>query len=354
MLDSESRQRLIEETRAAHLRTKSRPSGADPKRETGSPTESRRATGEYRRTLLLLAKMMVTIFVCEAAIMALLAVVPLGKRWSILADPMLLTVLGTPILYWLLVRPIRRALEDRKKAEQKLLVYQRQLKSLASQLSLTEEHERRRLATDLHDRIGQNLILCKIKLDQLLSHSPSGEYAESVQEICDDLREIIQRSRNLISDLSSPILYDLGIEAALEEWLTEEVQRKHGIETEFEDDGLPKPLDDDTQTILFRNARELLINVVEHAGARKVKVSISRTGTDVVVRVEDDGIGFDPDEIRASSASRAEFGLLGIRERMERIGGSLEIASHVSAGTRISMAAPLKQREPEKRAPETT
>lgn len=354
MLDPESKQRLIEETGAERLRTKTAPAGADPERPAGGPTETPLAAAEYKRTLLLLAKMMVMIFLCEAAIMVFLAVVPLSRRWSILADPVLLTVIGAPLMYWLLVRPIRRALEDRKKAEQKLLVYQRQLKSLASQLSLTEEHERRRLATELHDRIGQNLILCKIKLDQLLGHSPSGEYAESVQEICDDLREIIQRSRNLISDLSSPILYDLGIEAALEEWLTEEVQRKHGIETEFEDDGLPKPLDEDTQTILFRNARELLTNVVEHAGARRVKVSISRTGTDVVVRVEDDGIGFDPGEIQASSASRAEFGLLGIRERMERIGGSLEVASHVGGGTRISMVAPLREMAPEKSTPEIT
>jgi signal transduction histidine kinase len=322
-------------------------------RDNSSPTEALTRTTEYKETILLLAKMMATIFLCEAAIMALLYVVPLSKRWSILADPVLLTVLGAPILYWLLVRPIRRALENRRKAEQRLLVYQRQLKSLASQLSLTEERERHRLATDLHDQIGQSLIACKIKVDQLRLHSPPGEIAEAVQEIGEDLRQIIQCARNLISDLSCPILHDLGLEPALEEWLTEEIQRKRGIEAEFEDDGLAKPLDDDIRTVLFRNVRELLANVIEHAGANEVKVSVRRVDEDIHVRVEDDGVGFDPIEADASAAKRAKFGLLGIRERLEQVGGFIEITSETGGGTRISMTAPLKQTATDN-APQTT
>ncbi len=128
------------------------PDAASP--EMLADSKARTGIAGYGETLLLLAKMIAAIFVCEAAIMALLAVVPLSARWSILADPVLLTALSTPVLYWLLVRPLRRALEDRKRAEQRLLAYQGQLKSLASQLSLTEERERRRLATNLHDRIG--------------------------------------------------------------------------------------------------------------------------------------------------------------------------------------------------------
>ncbi|MHC4351228.1 MAG: sensor histidine kinase [Planctomycetota bacterium] len=309
----------------------------------GGSTEEPSGTAEHRETLVLLAKMTATIFLCEAAIMALLYVVPLGKRWSILADPLLLTVLGAPVMYLLLVRPIRRALEDRKKAEQRLLVYQRQLKSLASQLSLTEERERHRLSMELHDRIGQSLILCKIKLDQIRIHGPAGEHEEAVQEICDDLRQIIQRTRNLMSDLSSPLLYDLGLEAALEEWLTVEINQKHEIETEFYDDGLPKPLDDDVRTVLFRNVRELLTNVIQHAGAKKVKISICRVDGDINVRVEDNGVGFDPVEVSASAARGAEFGFLSIRERLEQIGGLIEITSEIGGGTKILMTAPLKQ-----------
>ena len=129
------------------------------------------------------------------------------------------------------------------------------------------------------------------------------EHEEAVQEICDDVRQIIERTRNLMSDLSRPILYDLGLEAALEEWLTVEIKRKHGIETEFEDDGRAKPLDDDVRTILFRNVRELLTNVIQHAGVKKVKVSICRIDGDIEVRVEDDGVGFHRAEASASAAS---------------------------------------------------
>ncbi len=305
--------------------------------------ESPGRTSEYRQTLLLLAKMMATVFICEAIVMVLLAVVPLSRRWSIIVDPVLLTFLAVPLLHWMLFRPIHRALEQRKKAEQKLLIYQKQLKSLASQLSLTEERERRRIATDLHDQIGQSLILCKVKLDQLRMHTLPGELEESVQEICNDLRQIIQYARNLISDLSSPILQDLGLEAALDAWLDEEIHQKCGIKTEFEDDGLEKPLDNDIQTVLFRNARELLINVIKHASASKAKVSTHRVGDNIQLCVEDDGNGFDPAVAQALAAKRGEFGLLGIRERLEQVGGSIEIGSKIGSGTKILMTAPLKQ-----------
>lgn len=312
-------------------------------RDKTSSTETPRETAEYRETLVLLAKMMAMIFVCEAAIMILLAVLPISRRWSILADPVLLTILGAPILYWLLVRPIQRALQERKKAEQELLVYQKQLKSLASKLSLTEERERHRLASELHDRIGQSLILCKIKLDQLRIHGLSGEHAQAAQEICDDLREIIQHARTLIFDLNSPVLYDLGLEAALEGWLAEEVQRKHGIETVFEDDGRPKPLTDDIRATLFNGVKELLFNVVKHARAKKAKVSVGVSGQNVYVSVEDDGVGFDPDEVTARAAGKAEFGLFNIRERLEQLGGGFKVDSQPGGGTRISMTAPLDQ-----------
>ena len=314
--------------------------------DANSSTETPLGTSEYKETLLLLAKMMAIIFVCEAVIMALLAVIPLSSYWSILADPILLTLLGAPILYMLLVRPIKRSLEQRKRTERKLLEYQGKLKSLASKLALTEESERRRLATELHDRIGQNLILCKVKLDRLRIHGPEVDLEQTVSDICDDLREIIQRSRDLIFDLSYPVLYDLGLEAALEEWLSEKIRQKHNIETEFEDDGLPKPLDDDVRTVLFRNARELTANLLEHDGTTKIRVSVRRIGGSLRIDVEGFDSGFDTAEISVSASKRAESGLLGIRERLEQLGGTIQISSQ-DGDTRISMTAPLKQSENE-------
>ncbi|MGD8500788.1 MAG: PAS domain S-box protein, partial [Phycisphaerales bacterium] len=191
---------------------------------------------------------------------------------------------------------------ERKQGEKVLLDHQAQLKSLASQLSLTEERERRRLATELHDQIGQSLVISKIKLDQLRGSSTSDELTKALEEVCDCLGQVIDDARTLTFDLSSPILYELGLEAAVAEWLTEQIQQKHGIETEFEDDGQQKPLDDDIRTILFRNVRELLINIVKHAQADKVKVSICRADEDIHISIDDDGVGFDPVEVTSMAA----------------------------------------------------
>jgi signal transduction histidine kinase len=129
---------------------------------------------------------------------------------------------------------------------------------------------------------------------------------------------------------------------AVAEWFAEEIRDKHGIATQFEDDGRPKPLDDDIRVLLFRNVRELLINVVKHAHAHKVKVAIRKVGKKIQVSVEDDGVGFDPAEAASSAAKRAEFGLFSIRQRLEQLGGHLRIDSEPGRGCKVTMAAPLK------------
>ncbi|MCP4614693.1 MAG: sensor histidine kinase [Planctomycetes bacterium] len=218
-----------------------------------------------------------------------------------------------------------------------------QLKSLASQLSLVEERERRHLAIELHDQIGQSLVFSKLKLDQLCKSAPSDDFSKALEDVCDCLEQIIRETRTLMFDLSSPILYEFGLEAAVAEWLREEIQKRHGIEIEFEDDEQPKPLDDDILALLFRNVRELLVNVVKHAQAHKVKVSIHRNDGDIHISVEDDGIGFDPVEVTSIATKRDEFGLFSIRERLEQLGGLIEIVSEPGRGCRISMTAPLKR-----------
>jgi signal transduction histidine kinase len=119
------------------------------------------------------------------------------------------------------------------------------------------------------------------------------------------------------------------------EWLADEIKEKHGIETQFEDDGLQKPLDDDIRTILFHNVRELLTNVIKYAQAQRVKVSISRVDETVHVSVEDDGVGFDAVEVISMAAKSDKFGLFSIRERLEQLGGLIEIDSAPGRGSRL-------------------
>jgi PAS domain S-box-containing protein len=238
---------------------------------------------------------------------------------------------------------------ERKKAEQKLLDYQRQLKSLASELTLVEEHERRRIADELHDQISQSLVSSKIELDAL-RHSVSPRKSDQIlKEVSDSLGKAIDDMRFLTFDLSFPILYELGFEAAVAAWLVDQIQEKHGIATEFEEDKQPKPLDDDVRVLVFRMVRELLFNVVKHAHAKKVKVSIRKLGNKMYVSVEDDGRGFDREKVAATAAKKGGFGLFSIRERLEQFGGHLEIESAPGCGTKAALIVPLKHEKKNRR-----
>ena len=232
---------------------------------------------------------------------------------------------------------------ERKKAEQKLLDNQTKLKSLASQLTLTEESERRRIATELHDHIGQSLVFSKIKLDELHQSATSSELTKALDEICNNIGQIIRDTRSLTFDLSSPILNELGLEAAVAEWLDVQVWEKHGIETEFIDDGQQKPLDDDIRAFLFRNVRELLVNVIKHAQAHKVKVSVRRVDEHIQIDVEDDGKGFDAVKAMSTAIEDTKFGLFSIRQRLEQLGGQFEIDTEERRGSKVTMTAPLKR-----------
>jgi len=237
---------------------------------------------------------------------------------------------------------IIRDVTENKEADEKLLNYQNQLRSLASQLSLAEEKERRRIATDLHDRVGQTLAISKIKLGLLRESSPSPDFQSSVDEIRKLVEQAIQDTRSLIFKISSPILYELGFEAALE-WLAEQVQKQHGLEAHYEDDGQPKPLDDDIRVVLFQAASELLVNVVKHARATQVKVSVRKRHLSIEVTIEDDGVGFDMSEICSRWGRGEGFGLFSIRERLNHLDGRLEVVSNPGYGARVTLFAPLKR-----------
>jgi len=248
-----------------------------------------------------------------------------------------------------LVAEVNIDITERKKAEEKLLDYQRQLKSLASELSLTEERERHRIATELHDRIGQALVISKLKLGLLRQSVSSGTIASIVDEVCSSLDRNIQAVRSLTFDLSSPILHEIGLEAAVGDLLTEQIEEKHNIESELVDDGKPKPLDDDVRILLFRGVQELLVNVVKHANAHKVKVSMLRADGNIHIIVEDDGIGFGATDVATISTETGGFGLFSIRERLEQVGGRFVIESGSNCGAKITMVAPLKKKKNHKK-----
>jgi PAS domain S-box-containing protein len=237
---------------------------------------------------------------------------------------------------------VMRDITDQKQAQLQLFDYQEQLRSLTSELSLAEERERRRIATDLHDRVGQALAVCKIKLGALGKSEPASGLEIRAEEIRDLIEQAIQETRSLIFKISSPILYELGFEAAVG-WLAEEMEKQHSIVSRYLDDGQLKPLDDDIRALLFRAVSELLMNVAKHAQASHVKISTERAGDRIRVVVEDDGIGLESSQMCSRWDKNQGFGLFSIRERLKHVNGSLDIQSRPGKGTRICVTAPLKE-----------
>jgi PAS domain S-box-containing protein len=235
-----------------------------------------------------------------------------------------------------------RDISKRMASEEKIRVYEGQLRSLASELTLLEERERRRIANDLHDHIGQTLALSKIKLGEL-RESVSPSFRKPLGEIHGLIEQTIRYTRSLTFELSPPILYELGFEAAVE-WLTEQIQEKHGISVEFEDDLQPKPLGKEMRILLFKAVDELLMNVIKHAQAHKAKVAIQREGSHIRIMVEDDGIGFHTPEATPLAEVKG-FGLFSIRERLRHLGGSLQIQSGPCRGALITLLVPIEQKE---------
>jgi signal transduction histidine kinase len=230
----------------------------------------------------------------------------------------------------------------RKQAEEKLQEYQQRLRALASELTLTEERERRNIAVNLHDQVGQSLAVMRVQLAVAQKESSGRKVAAILDEVSGSLRQAIQDTRNVISDLSSPLINELGLAAALSEWLKERIADRYGLEAQFIDDGDRMPLGKDTETILFRSVRELLTNVVKHANANRVSVSLQRRGSAIQIVVADDGVGLADGRHPEKDSTESGFGLFSIKERMSDLSGSLEIESHPGRGVRAILTAPLE------------
>jgi PAS domain S-box-containing protein len=230
---------------------------------------------------------------------------------------------------------------EQKAAQEKLLYYQKQLKALTSQITLTEEKERKRFAEYLHDEIGQHLFASQIQLGRLKDALDATEHGKSLDDVINNIRQIIDKSRSLTFEISSPILYELGLEKALE-WLVENIYKQYNLVVKLADDNQEKPLDDDIKMFLYQAVRELLTNVAKHAQTQNAIVSIKKENSNIRICVEDNGVGFDLSQEHSLNNSNNRFGLFHISERIEQFGGQIEIESQPNCGTQITLVAPLK------------
>jgi len=229
---------------------------------------------------------------------------------------------------------------ERKKAEEEVRRNEQQLRSLTAQLQLTEERERRRIAHDLHDSVGQTLAFSGRELRSLKKSVPA-QAAKGLQDVIHQLDAAVKQTRTLSFNLSPSTLYDLGFEDAVEE-LTERFAEDRKMQCRFENSDEPKPLSDTVKILLYRSIRELLINVAKHAKARSARVCLARDNNDIRVVVEDNGKGFDPAILRDKAGRREGFGLFSIRERLISVGGRFEVESAKGQGAKFTLLAPLQ------------
>jgi len=215
-----------------------------------------------------------------------------------------------------------------------------ELERLTLELALAEERERRRLAEGLHDDVGQNLATVQLKLGELLQAETSKQNKASLKGLRKLIDQTIQTTRSLTFDLSSPILYSLGLEAALEN-LSERLEAERGIAVNFRSDGEPKPLREEVQIILYRSVRELLLNVAKHAQAKSVTLVVERRGDTICICVEDEGIGFKRSPGDQQFLTDQKLGLFSVGEQLKKIGGELRIEPRSGAGTKATLTAPI-------------
>lgn len=210
------------------------------------------------------------------------------------------------------------------------------LRRLAAQLTMTEERERRLLAQDLHDNLGQLLAIIRIKLSMLAAGSDPADLA---RQIADLVGQAERSARAVTMELSPPILHTLGLVPALE-WLSEETERVYGVMVDLDTDLCPQALGSEVQAMLYRSTRELLINVAKHAQVKVASVSCLCDQGQLMLVVSDDGRGFDPPEDGGIMCGQHSFGLSSIHERIVNIGGTMEVDSSPGSGTTITLSMP--------------
>ena len=233
---------------------------------------------------------------------------------------------------------LERRIADRTR---ELLLSQERLRALASDLTLTEQRERRHLATELHDYLAQLVVASRIRLAQVIPTIQDASASAALSKIDGMLDQALTYTRSLVAELSPHILYQFGLSQSLV-WLGEQM-KQHGLEVAVKTMAPSFTLPDDQAVLLFQSVRELLLNVIKHAKVNHaaITVNVDEEGGELWICVEDEGVGFDVTELSVTNNTRSKFGLLSIRERMDLLGGECEVSSLQGSGTVVILRLPL-------------
>jgi len=235
---------------------------------------------------------------------------------------------------------LERELEAHRRAEREIERQSARLRELSREVALAEERQRRDIARDLHDHLGQALAFLRMQLSQLQGDVMFSGVEGRLEAMGALLDKSIRYTRTLTAEISPPVLYELGFLPAIM-WLADRMLAKYSLPVKVESAGDMDLGEEAVRVTLFLAIRELLVNAAKHAGARSVRVQLAGDPDAIRVGVRDDGVGFDA----ASSSVGDGFGLFSIAERIRSLGGSVDIESAAGRGTRINLSVPRGEGE---------
>lgn len=235
------------------------------------------------------------------------------------------------------VQGVMRDVTERRVATEALERQREELQRLSASLTRAREEERRRVARELHDELGQRLSAIKLDLARELA-APAGaaDVAGRRQALIAAVDDAMAATRRIAADLRPPMLDDLGLEAALD-WLVREWAARTGVAADLRCDPIDERLSGSAATAVYRIVQEALTNVLRHARARRVALTLACESGELVLTVQDDGIGLPP----GAEHKRGSSGLMNIRERARDLGGVAEVRNLPAGGCRLQVRLPL-------------
>lgn len=235
------------------------------------------------------------------------------------------------------------ATKDLSIKEKQLIESREGLRRLTTSLTLAEEKTRRSIATTLHDTLGYSMVSLFHSIKELASSDLSDQEKEKrINKITVDMEKLIDDTRTFTFSISPPLLYELGLDAALAS-RCESIRNTTDIDCIFRTHGNERNIPEDTKVLLYQMAHELLVNVTKHANASKVLVQTRWGSKKVQLLVEDDGIGFTNGTFEQKIKEFSGMGLFSIRERLKTMGGKFDIVSVQGKGTTVSILIPIEQ-----------
>lgn len=225
-------------------------------------------------------------------------------------------------------------------AKQEIQEYQKSLQKLTTEITVIEEKQKKKIASNIHDHLSQSLVISKMRINELKKKPQLKIIDDDLKFIELHISEALENSRKITYELSPPVLYQLGIIDALN-WLFEDVEDTHKIKCRLNSNVTNIKLSDVKSILLYRSIQEVITNAIKYANASLITLDLTRNTLGVDIIVTDNGIGFDTSVLNSHHHSGSGFGLFTVRERIRNIRGTYTIVSEINTGTTVKFFIPL-------------